>query len=77
MFKKNRKKLPSYYDYYKQVKIKSDKIAMSYNITDEFNKSRLYNLVLNLCNQILFNYTYIFLHLFCYFLCYLIWNWFK
>jgi len=60
MFKKNRKKLPSYYDYYKEVKIKSDKIAMSYNITDEFNKSRLYNLVLNLCNQILFNYTYIF-----------------
>ncbi|MBQ9013062.1 MAG: hypothetical protein IJ094_05795, partial [Bacilli bacterium] len=34
--------------------------AMSYNITDEFNKSRLYNLVINLCNQILFNYTYIF-----------------
>lgn len=60
MFKKNRKKLPSYYDYYKEVKIKSDKIAMSYNITDEFNKSRLYNLVLNLCNQIIFNYTYIF-----------------
>lgn len=60
MFKKNRKKLPGYYDYYKEVKIKSDKIAMSYNITDEFNKSRLYNLVLNLCNQILFNYTYIF-----------------
>lgn len=58
--KKSRKKLPSSYDYYKEVKIKSDKIALEYNITDEFNKSRLYNLILNLCNQIVYNYTYIF-----------------
>ena len=41
--KKVRKRLPSSYNYYKEVKIKSDKIALDYNITDEFNKSRLYN----------------------------------
>ncbi len=58
--KKSRKKLPSSYNYYKEVKIKSDKIAIKYNITDEFNKSKLYNLILNLCNQIIYNYTYIF-----------------
>ena len=57
--KKVRKKLPSSYNYYKEVKIKSDKIALDYNITDEFNKSRLYNLILNLCNQIVYNYTYV------------------
>ena len=52
--KKVRKRLPSSYNYYKEVKIKSDKIAL-----DEFNKSRLYNLILNLCNQIVYNYTYV------------------
>ena len=57
--KKVRKKLPSSYNYYEEVKIKSDKIALEYNITDEFNKSRLYNLILNLCNQIVYNYTYV------------------
>lgn len=58
--KKIRKRLPNSYDYYKEVKIKSDKIALEYNIIDEFNKLRLYNLILNLCNQIVYNYTYIF-----------------
>ena len=43
-----------------EVKIKSDQIALEYHIYDEFNKSRLYNLILNLCNQIVYNYTYIF-----------------
>ena len=57
--KKVRKILPSSYNYYEEVKIKSDKIALEYNITDEFNKSRLYNLILNLCNQIVYNYTYV------------------
>lgn len=57
--KKVKKKLPSSYNYYEEVKIKSDKIALEYNITDEFNKSRLYNLILNLCNQIVYNYTYV------------------
>lgn len=57
--KKVRKKLPSSYNYYEEVKIKSDKIALEYSITDEFNKSRLYNLILNLCNQIVYNYTYV------------------
>ena len=57
--KKVRKKLPSSYNYYKEVKIKSDQIALDYNITDEFNKSRFYNLILNLCNQIVYNYTYV------------------
>lgn len=58
--KKSRKKLPNSYNYYKEVKIKSDNLAIEYNITDEFNKSRFYNLILNLCNQIIYNYTYVF-----------------
>lgn len=58
--KKEKKRLPNPYNYYREVKIKSDQIASEYNIIDEFNKSRLYNLILNLCNQIVYNYTYIF-----------------
>ena len=58
--KKSRKKLPNPYNYYEEVKVKSDKLALEYDITDEFNKSRLYNLILNLCNQIIYNYTYVF-----------------
>lgn len=58
--KKSRKRLPDSYNYYKEVKVKSDKLALEYNITDEFNKSRFYNLILNLCNQIIYNYTYVF-----------------
>lgn len=60
MLKKSRKRLPSSFNYYSQVKIKSDKIAEQYNLIDEFSKSRFYNLVLNLCNQIIYNYTYVF-----------------
>lgn len=58
--KKVEKRLPSSYNYYTEVKIKSDKIANYYKIKDEFSKAMLYNLILNLCNQIVYNYTYIF-----------------
>ena len=58
--KKSRKKLPKAYNYYREVKNKSDNLAIEYNITDEFNESRLYNFILNLCNQIIYNYTYVF-----------------
>lgn len=58
--KKSRKRLPDSYSYYEEVKVKSDSLALEYNITDEFNKSRFYNLILNLCNQIIYNYTYVF-----------------
>lgn len=58
--RKIRKRLPDSYNYYKEVKIKSDVLASEYNIEDEFDKSRFYNLILNLCNQIIYNYTYVF-----------------
>ena len=58
--KKVVKKLTSGYNYYTEIKIKSDKVAHSLGIYDEFIKSNLYNLVLNLCNQVIYNYTYVF-----------------
>lgn len=58
--RKIRKGLPDSYNYYKEVKIKSDMLALEYNIEDEFDKSKFYNLILNLCNQIIYNYTYVF-----------------
>jgi len=49
------------YDYYSVIKEKTDKIAVKiYKINDEIFKSRLYNLVLNMCNQFIFDYTYVF-----------------
>lgn len=49
------------YDYYSVIKEKSDKIAeKEYKNYDEIFKSRLYNFVLNICNQFVYDYTYIF-----------------
>ena len=49
------------YDYYSVIKEKTDKIAEKiYNSYDEIFKAKLYNLVLNMCNQFVYDYTYIF-----------------
>ena len=49
------------YDYYSSVKEKSDNIAiLKYKTNNEMFKIRLYNLILNLCNQLIYGYTYTF-----------------
>ena len=62
MSKSNKTKLLGMkYDYYSVIKEKSDKIAeRQYNNNNEIFKSQLYNLVLNMCNQFVYDYTYIF-----------------
>lgn len=61
MWKKNKKLLDENYDYYRLIKDKTEKIAKEeYNITDEILISKLYNLVLNLCNQMVYDYVYVF-----------------
>ena len=48
------------YDYYKSVKEKSDKLALTiFKQNDEILKAKLYNLVLNLCNQVIYDFTYV------------------
>ena len=60
--KKNKKKmlLTVVGNYYSNVKEKSDRIADLYFKGDEIKKSELYNLVLNLVNQVVYDYTYTF-----------------
>ena len=61
MLKNNKiKKLPKAYDYYKEVKEKTDKLSTKIFGSDnnEFLKQRLYNLVINLCNQVIYDYNY-------------------
>lgn len=59
--KKNIKMIAPVYDYYSTVKEKSDKIAENtFKINDEIFKARLYNLILNMCNQFVYDYTYVF-----------------
>lgn len=54
------KLLDENYDYYKSVKEKSDKLAIKiFGKNDEILKARLYNLVLNLCNQVIYDFTYV------------------
>lgn len=61
MWEKNKKLLDENYDYYRSIKDKTEKIAKEeYNITDEILISKLYNLVLNLCNQMVYDYVYVF-----------------
>ncbi len=62
MFRKNKMKgLPQKYDYYKEVKDKTDKLSDKIFGKDnnEILKFRLYNLVINLCNQVIYNYNYV------------------
>ena len=61
MFKNDKiKKLPKAYDYYRVVKEKTDKLSNKIfkNDNNEFLKLRLYNLVINLCNQVIYDYNY-------------------
>lgn len=59
--KNNIKRIPPVYDYYSEVKKKIDKIAQeNFKVNDEIFKARLYNLVLNMCNQFVYDYTYVF-----------------
>ena len=62
MNKKNKVKLITQgEDYYTKLKEKTDKIAEKiYSNNDDIFKARLYNLTLNMCNQLVYDYTYIF-----------------
>lgn len=54
------KLLDEKYDYYKAVKEKSDHLALEiFGKNDEILKSKLYNLVLNLCNQVIYDFVYV------------------
>lgn len=58
--KNNVKMLDENYDYYKAVKEKTDKLSIKiFKEDNEILKSKLYNLVLNLCNQVIYDFTYI------------------
>ncbi len=49
------------YDYNNSIKKKTDYIAEKlYGINDEITKSKLFNLAVNLCNQMIYDYVYIF-----------------
>lgn len=60
--KKNKLKLlKENYDYYRSIKDKSDHISENiFEKNNEFLKAKLYNLVLNLCNQMVYDYIYVF-----------------
>lgn len=54
-------KIPVSYDYYASIKEKSDKFGEKFfNTNDEINKSKLYQLFLNICNQVVYDYSYSF-----------------
>lgn len=57
---KNITLLTSKYDYYSRIKEKSDKISKFYFEDNEIKKAELYNLVLNLINQVVYDYIYTF-----------------
>ncbi len=69
MFKKKNKKikeLPSEYNYYESVKIKTEKLYYKYfcknlgKYNDYVIIEKLYNLVLNICNQEIYDCIYTF-----------------
>ena len=61
MKKNSIKLLGRNYDYYSTIKYKCDKISEKrYKNYNEIFKARLYNLVLNMCNQFVYDYTYVF-----------------
>ena len=56
-----KKLLKQNYDYNDSIKKKVDNIAINeYGITDEIKKAQLFNLALNLCNQMVYDYVYVF-----------------
>ena len=63
MLKINKKKrLPEGYDYYKEVYNKVKKISIEIFGKDynEILVQKLYNLVINICNQVIYEYNYVF-----------------
>lgn len=63
MLKVNKKnRLPEGYDYYREVQKKVNKISKE--IFGEKNNDilvqKLYNLVINVCNQVIYEYNYVF-----------------
>ena len=61
MKKNNLKLIGRNYDYYSTIKHKCDMISEKvYKNNNEIFKARLYNLVLNMCNQFIYDYTYVF-----------------
>ncbi len=67
-FKKRLEKKREKYNYYQSVKIKSDQMydeVIGYRVEKDspleaILKAKLYNLVLNICNQVVNDYTYTF-----------------
>ena len=63
MLKINKKKrLPEGYDYYKEVYNKVEKISIEIfgKNNNEILVQKLYNLVINVCNQVIYEYNYVF-----------------
>ena len=66
MSKKNViKMLDPSYDYYESIRLKTDEFCKNKLYTNNkleyiIKKEKLYNLMLNLCNQIVYDYTYVF-----------------
>ena len=59
---KKRNEIPEGYDYYKEVQKKVKKISKEIfkNNNNEILEQKLYNLVINLCNQVIYDYKYVF-----------------
>lgn len=58
---KKDKMLDGDFDYYKNIKKISDQFSKKYfKEYNEFLNGQLYNLILNICNQVVYDYQYIF-----------------